>query len=473
MAIGNKITGALTSLFGGNEEEDTLPAAPLSVKPTSPSTTPEGVVDYGQMKLLLQQQIERLRNERPNRADEFLAFASGLGRPTKTGSFGESLGYANEALAKQSAESAKARAARQEMMLKYGIDLATLGVEEQKNILAVKAKSAAELAKYGQPIERSINTRVNSAGQTIVTYLTTDGYSVTYNMQNPLQTTVAKSPLTPGRPSPSPLPTSGELPATQAVTPPLTQPSAAAKPTFLGMDRKKHPVGETYEGPDGYIYRMAEGGEENKISQQPSEAFNARQGRTTAQIAVATATEKPTTAERSDFLDYKKSTRGLGEGLASMNRALAANALSFEGTFASLASGAARLTGLNKEELAATSVLRTALGEAALGALKATFPGAISNDERKALDELYARARTATRDERIAIIGEIQQWMTNKLAESNDVVQSYQQQYPAFFDTKYIDAITQARIAINRDKKPREAVIQRLKELGYTIPGDL
>lgn len=153
MAIGNKIAGALTSFFGGKEEEeDAVSAAPLSVMAASPRTTPEGVVDYGQMKLLLQQQIERLRNERPSKTDEFLAFASGLGRPTKTGSFGESLGYANEALAKQSAESAKARAARQEMMLKYGIDLATLGVEEQKNLLAVKEKTTAAALKAATPI---------------------------------------------------------------------------------------------------------------------------------------------------------------------------------------------------------------------------------------------------------------------------------------------------------------------------------
>ena len=143
MAIRDTIKGALSRFAGNEEEEDAVSAAPLSVMAASPRTTPEGVVDYGQMKLLLQQQIERLRNERPSKTDEFLAFASGLGRPTKTGSFGESLGYANEALAKQSAESAKARAARQEMMLKYGIDLATLGVEQQKGLIEAAAKQEA------------------------------------------------------------------------------------------------------------------------------------------------------------------------------------------------------------------------------------------------------------------------------------------------------------------------------------------
>ena len=148
MAIGDKITGALISLFGGKEEEDAPPAAPLSIMATSPRAVPEGTVDYGGLTQLLQQQLiqeqtERLRESRSSRADEFLAFASGLGRPTKTGSFGESLGYANEALAKQSAESAKLRAAQRKIMLEYGVDLATLGIEQQKGLIEAAAKQEA------------------------------------------------------------------------------------------------------------------------------------------------------------------------------------------------------------------------------------------------------------------------------------------------------------------------------------------
>ena len=155
----------LKSLFGGNEEEDAVSAAPLSIMATSPRAVPEGTVDYGGLKQLLQQQLiqeqtERLRESRSSRADEFLAFASGLGRPTKTGSFGESLGYANEALAKQSAESAKLRAAQRKIMLEYGIDLATLGVEEQKGRIGAQAKAAAaprpvtaaDTAKFGPEV---------------------------------------------------------------------------------------------------------------------------------------------------------------------------------------------------------------------------------------------------------------------------------------------------------------------------------
>jgi hypothetical protein len=51
-------------------------------------------------------------------------------------------------------------------------------------------------------------------------------------------------------------------------------------------------------------------------------------------------------------------------------------------------------------------------------------------------------------------------------------VKAYQQQYPAYFDPNYIDAVKQARIAIAQGA-PRDAVIQRLKEQGLAPPGDL
>lgn len=174
MAIGDRITGALTSLFGGKEEEDAVSAAPLSVMAASPRAAPEGTVDYGGLKQLLQQQLiqeqtERLRESRSSRADEFLAFASGLGRPTKTGSFGESLGYANEALARQSAESAKLRAAQRKIMLEYGVDIATLGIEEQKGRLDAQAKTAAaprpvtaeDIARFGKSISADTHIMVD------------------------------------------------------------------------------------------------------------------------------------------------------------------------------------------------------------------------------------------------------------------------------------------------------------------------
>ena len=487
MAIGNKITGALTSFFGGNEEEeeDAPPAAPLSVMAASPRTAPEGVVDYGQMKQLLQQQIERLRNERPNRADEFLAFASGLGRPTKTGSFGESLGYANEALAKQSAESAKARAARQEMMLKYGIDLATLGVEEQKNTLTAKAKTAAELAKLGEIVKGTYTVTKNDLNQTIASYLTGDGYFVTQNLAVPSEFKVVKAPVPPNNaasPSP-PTPPGGGPPSVEALAP---KPAAGAAPLFLGSDGKRHAVGDgPYEGLDGFLYRMGENGQETVVSKAQSEAYKARErsaqedskareARTAADIAADASTEKPTAPERADYYAQKTALRGFDQGLASMDRALAANGLAFEGTFASLASGAARLTGRNKEELAATAVVRTALGEASLSSLKAMFPGSITEGEREALDALYARGRTATRDERIAIIGEIKQWIRDKQAASLGLVQSYQQQYPSYFkiDPTAKTPVEEARAAIAKGAN-RDAVIKRLKENGIAPPGDL
>jgi hypothetical protein len=203
--IGNKIKGVLGSLFGGAEEEDPEVVAAAPSLAAAPSA--DGVVNYAPLRQQLQQQIDRLKADRGDKADMFLAFASGLGRPTKTGSFGESIGYATEALAKQSAESAKARDARRDMLMKYGIDLATLDVEEQKNVLAAGAKAGtaprpvteADIAKFGKTI--SAATHYMSDGKPVLiptpTPVPKDEPTQTKLVGAILQKIIDKQPITP------------------------------------------------------------------------------------------------------------------------------------------------------------------------------------------------------------------------------------------------------------------------------------
>jgi hypothetical protein len=432
--------------------------------------------------------LERLRNERagPSESDKWWAISSALARPTTSGGrFGQTLSNIGEAMTGYSTERRKAEQEKSAMISKYELGLAELEDRAESAKAQAAAKAAAALAKYGEVVKGTYTTTKNDLNQTIASYLTNSGHFVTQNLDVPSEFKVVKAPDIPNSgasPSP-PTPPGGAPPSAEALAP---KPAAGAAPLFLGNDGKRHAVGAPpYEGADGYMYRMGEGGQETVVSRAQSEAFKAREARaaeaskarearTAADIAADASTEKPTAPERKDYYDNKNALRGFDQGLASMDRALAANGLAFEGTLASLASGAARLTGRNKEELAATALVRTALGEASLSSLKAMFPGSITEGEREALDGLYARGRTATRDERIAIIGEIKQWIRDKQAASLGLVQSYQQQYPSYFkiDPAAKTPVEEARAAIAKGAN-RDAVIKRLKENGIAPPGDL
>ena len=443
----------------------------------------------------------KLSDYRSDPSAKWLAIAAALGQPTKTGTIGETASNVAAATAKYKSEN---RAEEQKRLAdRLGIDTKIFDImsDEEKAQGVYDSKTAALKAKYGLPVQGSIHYDTAN-GQTIVSYLTNSGFGVQFNINNPSDAKVTKGPDIPGAPPGTPplqVAANNKTPPSQpttlqkvggvnasaqqptplqvaaGVTPPVTPPIKTEKPAFVGQDGKRHAVGDPpYEGRDGYTYRMGERGVEVKASERPSEAFEARQARTAAQIAGEAAAEKPTGPERTDYITKKTSLASIDQTSSAVDRAIAANAISFQGPLASLATGAARLTGWNKEELAATSVLRTALGEGALANLKASFPGAVSDKEGAYLDDLFARGRTATRDERTAIMTELKQWVAKKRASVEADVRTYQQQYPTYFkaDPTAKDPVAAAREAIGKGA-PRDAVIQRLKENGIAPPGDL
>ena len=66
-----------------------------------------------------------LRNKRvgPSDAEKWFAIAAALGQPTRTGSFGESLGNLNEVLAQQNALKRKAQEERDMLLEQYGLKI--------------------------------------------------------------------------------------------------------------------------------------------------------------------------------------------------------------------------------------------------------------------------------------------------------------------------------------------------------------
>jgi hypothetical protein len=256
-----KVLGALGSIFGGaDDEEDPYAVDAEDTEDTEDTVAPvEGVVNYGRLKAQLQQQIDRLKNDRGSKVDEFLAFTSGLSRPTKTGSFGESLGYATDALAKESAERAKARAERKDMMLKYGIDLAQLDIEQQKNVLSAQARTAAvtakELAALGKPLQGGINFYDDKTYGRMQATAYPGGVSVIQALDHPelYSPKISRAPTTGGASgtivapasAPQGQPTPGATPAAVSVLPPKAEPT--------GLPRWQDRIGDTVLGKElGY-----------------------------------------------------------------------------------------------------------------------------------------------------------------------------------------------------------------------------
>lgn len=84
----------------------------------------------------------RLRERRvgPSNAEKWLAIAAALGKPTRTGSFGESLGNLSETLGEQQAARRKAAEEREMLLEQYGLKIGT----EELRLAQANAAQAAQ-----------------------------------------------------------------------------------------------------------------------------------------------------------------------------------------------------------------------------------------------------------------------------------------------------------------------------------------
>lgn len=91
---------------------------------------------------LLNAAQQRLRERRvgPSESEKWLAIAAALGRPTRTGAFGESLGNLAETLADQKAAARKAQEERESLLEQYGLKIGS----EQLRMLQTGANQAAQ-----------------------------------------------------------------------------------------------------------------------------------------------------------------------------------------------------------------------------------------------------------------------------------------------------------------------------------------
>ena len=147
--------GLRSNLSGGTSDTaDTADTADTEAAPLTQTA-----------RQMIQARISRLKNDRGS-GDKWLSFAAAMAQPTKTGSFGESLGYGAEALAKSSEAEAKARSEREDLMLKYQLEL-----EKQKPTPDTDVPVQGGINQYDDNTYGRVQTILLKSGYQIKKYL--------------------------------------------------------------------------------------------------------------------------------------------------------------------------------------------------------------------------------------------------------------------------------------------------------------
>ena len=109
---------------------------------------------------LLTSAQKRLRERRagPSNAEKWFSIAAALGKPTRTGAFGESLGNLGDVLAKQNAMKREAQEERDALLEQYGLKIGgeqlrmlQSGATQAGQIYRTEAAAAASARKAAQP----------------------------------------------------------------------------------------------------------------------------------------------------------------------------------------------------------------------------------------------------------------------------------------------------------------------------------
>ncbi len=195
MAYEDNLYDPNTPLFADEEELGALPGARVSGSPLSAYlSSRQNMQDILQKNLgTLEKGLARLeaRKAGPSRSESLLQLAAVLGQPTRTGSFGETLGNVASVLAQQSAAKRKEEAERDALVEQYRMKMgegqlkAAEGQAETAAGLYEKELKAGRVTPVGQP--------QNIDGKNVVTVQLPDGSFETRTVPGP----APKADLTP------------------------------------------------------------------------------------------------------------------------------------------------------------------------------------------------------------------------------------------------------------------------------------
>lgn len=281
------------------------------------------------LQKMLQDAIKQPRESGPDKAEMYFRLAAAFGAPTKTGHFAESLGKVGEATAgiqKERRESASAERARK---LQLGLEAQKMRMTGAKEDLT----TLRQLASEGMKDKRAIATEL------------------------------IKEYVKSGQPQSS----AGKQAMDEGLKPNTPEFQArVSKIAELNVDRQMAQINATLANMGVAQANAALQGQKFEFQQQ--------------QATKLTAPEMKLKTETEDLLAQT------AQGYQNIKRALALNPNTFD---TSLVDTAQRKmlesVGSKDPKVANTRELENMLEKASLSQLKATFPGAISNDERQAL----------------------------------------------------------------------------------------
>jgi hypothetical protein len=285
---------------------------------------------------MLQDAIKGQEDSGPSKAETYFRLAAAFGAPTKTGHFAEGLAEANKSMAEQAKETRLSNKAGQALKLQLGLEGAKAGMAAAKeDVNALRALTGEEMkdkAAYQRELIKDYFTSgkaQSSAGKQAIDEGLVQG-SPEFQARVKTISDEEFKKLTAG--------VDAAVAASQATTASIARGDAAA--------------------------------------QLAREKFELQQ----KNAAKLTAPEMKLKVDADDMIGQTE------DAMANLRRAFALNPQTFDTSLPDLAQRKILETAGSKDpKVIATRELENILEKAALSTLKATFPGAISDGERKAL----------------------------------------------------------------------------------------
>jgi len=285
---------------------------------------------------MLQDAIKGQEDSRPSKAETYFRLAAAFGAPTKTGHFAEGLAEANKSMAEQSKETRLSNKADQALRLQLGLEGAKAGMAAaREDVNALRALTGEEMRDKAA-YQRELIKEYFKSGEA--------------------QSSAGKRAIDEGFVQGSP-----EFQA--RVT---TISDEEFKKLTAGVDASVAAAQAT----------MASIAKGDAAAQLAREKFEQQQ----KNAAKLTAPEMKLKVDAEDMIGQTE------QAMANLRRAFALNPNTFDtSVIDSVQRKALEAAGSKDPKVIATRELENILERAALSALKATFPGAISDGERKAL----------------------------------------------------------------------------------------
>jgi len=285
---------------------------------------------------MLQDAIKGQEDSGPSKAETYFRLAAAFGAPTKTGHFAEGLAEANKSMAEQSKETRLSNKAGQALKLQLGLEGAKAGMAAAKeDVNALRALTGEEM-KDKAAYQRELIKDYFASGKA--------------------QSSAGKQALDEGLVQGSP-----EFQARVK-----TISDEEFKKLTAGVDASVAAAQAT-------MASIAKGDEAARLAR---EKFELQQ----KNAAKLTAPEMKLKVDAEDMIGQTE------QAMANLRRAYALNPNTFDtSVIDSVQRKALEAAGSKDPKVIATRELENILERAALSALKATFPGAISDGERKAL----------------------------------------------------------------------------------------